>query len=86
MIYVNQAMLGPTSVFKDPTEDVAGDTLSRVLQMEILRRWNCDAYVLEVAEDKAGMAVGRPKMFDRVLQALHTRGAKHHTERCSPMK
>ena len=86
MIDVKQAMLDPTSVFKDPTEVVSDENLSRDQKIEILRRWQYDAHQLEVAEEEAGMAVRRPDMFDRVLQALHTLGAELDTEHSPPTK
>ncbi len=86
MIDVKQAMLDPTSVFKDPTDVVADENLSRDQKIEILRRWEYDARELEVAEEEAGMAVLCPDMFDRVVQALHTLGAKRDTEHTPPTK
>ena len=86
MIDVKQAMLDPTSVFKDPTEVVSDENLSRDQKIEILRRWEYDAHQLEVAEEEAGMAVRRPDMFDRVLQALHTLGVELDTEHTPPTK
>ena len=86
MIDVKQAMLDPTSVFKDPTEVVSDENLSRDQKIEILHRWQYDAHQLEVAEEEAGMAVRRPDMFDRVLQALHTLGVKLDTEHTPPTK
>ena len=83
---VKQAMLDPTSVFKDPTEVVSDENLSRDQKIEILRRWEYDARQLEVAEEEAGMAVRRPDMFDRVLQPLHTLGAELDTEHTPPTK
>jgi len=76
MIDVKQAMLDPTSVFKDPTDVVADENLSRDQKVEILHRWEYDARQLEVAEEEAGMAVRLPDMFDRVVQALHTLGVE----------
>ena len=73
MIDVNQGMLDPTSVFKNPEEVVADEYLSREQKTEILRRWEYDARELEVAEEEAGMAVRLPDMFDRVLQEPCTR-------------
>ena len=86
MIDVKKAMLDPTSVFKDPEEVVASDELNRDQKIEILRRWEYDARQLEVAEEEAGMAVLRPEMFDRVVQALHTLGAERDTEHSPPTK
>ncbi len=68
MIDLKQAMLDPTSVFKDPTEVVSDENLSRDQKIEILHRWQYDAHQLEVAEEEAGMAVHRPDMFDRVAE------------------
>ena len=86
MIDVKQAILDPTSVFKDPTEVVADENLSHDQKIEILRRWEYDARELEVAEEEAGMAVHRPDMFDRVVQALHTLGVELDTEHSPPTK
>ena len=86
MIDVKQAMLDPTSVFKDPTDVVADEDLSRDQKVEILHRWEYDARQLEVAEEEAGMAVRRPDMFDRVVQALHTLGVERDTEHTPPTK
>ncbi len=86
MIDVNKAMLDPTMVFEDPKDVVADVELTRDQKIEILRRWEYDARQLEVAEEEAGMAVRRPEMFDRVLQALHTLGAERDTEHTPPTK
>ena len=86
MIDVKQAMLNPTSVFMDPTDVVADEDLSRDQKVEILHRWEYDARELEVAEEEAGMAVRRPDMFDRVVQALHTLGVERDTEHTPPTK
>jgi len=86
MMDLKKAMLDPTSVFKDPEEVVANDELNHDQKIEILRRWEYDTRELEVAEEEAGMAVRRPDMFDRVIQALHTLGFEHDTEHSPPTK
>ncbi len=86
MIDVKQAMLDPTSVFKDPTDVVADKNLSRDQKIEILHRWEYDARELEVAEDEAGMAVRRPEMFDSVVQALRMLDVDRDTESTPPTK
>ncbi len=86
MIDVNKAMLDPTMVFEDPKDVVANVELTRDQKIEILRRWEYDARQLEVAEEEAGMAVRRPEMFDRVLQALHTLGVERDIEHTPPTK
>ena len=86
MIDVNKAMLAPTMVFEDPMNVVANDELTRDQKIEILRRWEYDARQLEIAEEEAGMAVRRPEMFDRVLQALHALGVERDIEHTPPTK
>ena len=86
MVDLKQAMLDPTSVFKDPTDVVDDANLSIDQKIEILRRWEYDARQLEVAEEEAGMAVRQPDMFDRVVQALHTLGAEIDVEHTPPTK
>ena len=86
MIDVNKAMLAPTMVFKDPKDVVANVELARDQKIEILRRWEYDARQLEVAEEEAGMAVRRPDMFDRVVQALHALDVKRDVEHTLPTK
>ena len=86
MIDVNKAMLDPTMVFEDPKDVVADVELTRDQKIEILRRWEYDARQLEIAEEEAGMAVRRPEMFDRVLQALHTLGVERDIEHTPPTK
>ena len=84
MIDVTRAMLDPTMVFKEPKDVVASNELTRDQKIEILRRWKYDAQQLEVAEDEAGMAVRRPEMFDRVVQALHMLDLERDTEHTPP--
>ncbi len=86
MIDVTRAMLDPTMVFKEPKDVVASNELTRDQKIEILRRWKYDAQQLEVAEDEAGMAVRRPEMFDRVVQALHMLNVERDTEHTPPTK
>ena len=81
MIDVTKAMLDPTMVFKEPEDVVASNETTRTQQIETLRRWEYDARQLEVAEEDAGMAVRRPEMFDRVLQALHRLGGDRDSAR-----
>jgi len=86
MIDVTRAMLDPTMAFKEPKDVVASNELTRDQKIEILRRWKYDAQQLEVAEDEAGMAVRRPEMFDRVVQALHMLDLERDTAHPPPTK
>ncbi len=80
------AMQDPTAVFEDPKDVVANVELTRDQKIEILRRWEYDARQLEVAEEEAGMAVRRPDMFDRVVQALHALDVERDIEHTPPTK
>lgn len=86
MTDLKKALLDPTLVYTNPNEVVADVDLTRDQKIEILRRWEYDAHELEVAEEEAGMAVGRPEMFDLIVEALHTLGAKRDTEHTPPTK
>ncbi len=86
MIELKKAMLDPTMVFNDPKDVVANVELTRDQKIEILRRWEYDAHQLEVAEEEAGMAVRRPDMFDRVVQALHALDVTRDVEHTPPTK
>ena len=86
MIDIARARLVPTMVFKEPKDVVASNELTRNQKIEILRRWEYDARQLEVAEEEAGMAVLRPEMFDRVVQALHMLDVIRDTEHTPPTK
>ena len=80
MIDAAKAMLYPTMVFKDPRDVVADNDFTRDQKVKILRRWEYGARQLEVAGEEAGMAVRRPEMFGRIVQALHVRGVERDTE------
>ncbi len=86
MVDVKKAMLDPTMVFEDPKDVVANVALNRDQKIEILRRWEYDARALEVAEEEAGMAVRRPDMFDRVVEALHALDVERDIEHTPPTK
>lgn len=85
-IDMHQALLDPTSVFTEPQDVVASQSLSNDQKIEILKRWEYDALELEVAEDEAGMIVRRPEMFDRVVEALHSLGVQRDTEHSPPTR
>ncbi len=86
MIDIKKAMLNPVSVFKEPKEVVADDSLTNEQKIEILNRWKYDAHELEVAEEEAGMSVRRPEMFDLVVSALRSLDAPSNTEHSPPTK
>ncbi len=45
-----------------------------------------NAHQLEVAAEEAGIAVRRPEVFDRVVQALRMRDVDRDTEHTPPTK
>lgn len=86
MTNLDKALLDPTIVYGDPREVVSDEDLTRDQKVEILRRWEYDAHELEVAEEEAGMAMGRPELLERVIEALHALGVVRDTEHTPPTK
>jgi hypothetical protein len=77
--------LNPAAGFKSPQEVVSSQTLSREQKIEILRRWEQDATLLEVAEEE-GMPGSQPKLIQPIREALHALNYWPDTERSSPSK
>ncbi len=48
-----KAKLNPAAVFKTPREIVSSQELSREQKIEILRQWEQDARLMEVAEEES---------------------------------
>ena len=86
MVLPKKALLDPTMTYTNPIEVVADASLTREQKIEILRSWEYDARALEIAEEEAGMYVSRPEMFDLVINALRTIGAKRDIEHTPPTK
>jgi hypothetical protein len=59
-----KAKLNPAAVFKSPQEVVSSQELSRKQKIEILRRWEQDATLMEVAEEE-GMPARNPNCYSR---------------------
>lgn len=70
-IDLDQALLDPGSVFRDPEEVLHHPELSRQEKEEILRRWIYDASELQVAEEE-GMIGGESPLLPALIQALRT--------------
>jgi hypothetical protein len=64
------AKLNAAAVFKSPQEVVSNQELSRQQKIEILRRWEQDATLMEVAEEE-GMPGPQPKLLQPIRDALH---------------
>jgi hypothetical protein len=65
-----KAKLDPAAVFKSPQEVFSSQELSREQKIDILRRWEQDARLMEVAEEE-GMPGPQPKLLQPIRDALH---------------
>ena len=68
-----KALVNPTAVFKEPRQVILNKELSREQKVEILRRWEYDARLLEVAEEES-MSGPQPVRLQEIRHALHTLG------------
>ena len=80
-----KAKLNPAALFKSPHEVVSIPTLSREQKIEILRRWEQDATLMEVAEEE-GMSGRQPKLLQPIRDALHALNHWPNTEQSGPSK
>ncbi len=80
-----KAKLNPAAVFKSPQEIVSSQELSREQKIEILRRWEQDARLMEVAEEES-MPGPQPKLLQPIRDALHALNYWPDTEHSSPSK
>jgi hypothetical protein len=75
-----KALGSPTSVFKRPSEVVACDEFSQGEKTEILKQWELDARLLQVATEE-GMGEGERSLLAEVKaaqQKLHVGMLKEH--------
>ena len=79
-----KAKLNPAVVFKSPQEVVSSQELSNE-KIEILRQWEQDARLMEVAEEE-NMPGPQPKMLQPIRDALHALDYWPDTEHSSPSK
>lgn len=68
-IDVKQAILNPSSVFRNPAEVVACVELDRSDKIKILEQWQYDALDIQVAEEE-NMQGPPSDLLHQVLQAL----------------
>ena len=80
-----KAKLDPAAVFKSPQEVVSSQELSREQKIEILRQWEQDARLMEVAEEES-MPSPQPKLLQPIRDALHTLNYWPDTERSGRSK
>src|SRR4029077_20857187 len=65
-----KAKLNPAAVFKGPEEVVSSQELVREQKIEILRRWEQDARLMEVADEES-MPGPQLKLLQPIRDALH---------------
>jgi len=63
-----KALTNPSGVFKTPAEVVACDELSKADKTAILKQWELDARLLQVASEE-GMSDGEHSLFADVKKA-----------------
>lgn len=63
-----KALTNPSSVFKTPSEVVVCDDLSKSEKTAILKQWELDARLLQVASEE-GMTEGEHSLFTEVKKA-----------------
>jgi len=66
----DQALLTPQKIFDLPTEVVETDSLTTEQKLKVLKRWEADAYDLEVASDE-NMTGGESSRLGEVRRAIH---------------
>jgi hypothetical protein len=75
-----KAKLNPATVFNSPQEVVSSQELSREQKIEILRQWEQDARLMEVAEEE-NMPGPESKLLQPIRDALHALNYWPDTER-----
>ena len=80
-----EAKLNPAANFKSPQEVVSYNEFSRNQKIEILKRWEEDARLMEVA-DEEGMPGPQTKLLQPIREALHSLNYWPNPEHSSPNK
>ena len=81
----SKALENPSSVFKHPAEVVACGELSRDEKAAVLKQWELDARLLQVATEE-GMNAGEHSLFAEVKAAQKKLDVGHLAERGVPSK
>ena len=66
----DQALLTPQKIFNLPMEVVETESLTTKQKMKVLKRWEADAYDLDVAADES-MTGGERSRLGEVRIAIH---------------
>lgn len=80
-----KAMTTPSSVFKHPAEVVDCRDLNLAEKTEILKQWELDARLLQVATEE-GMSGGEHSLFSDVKKAQQRLDVDHLVEDGAPTK
>jgi hypothetical protein len=78
-----QALENPAAVFSSPADVVASKELTLEQKVQVLKRWEYDARLIEVAQEE-NMTSMEPGVLSDVLKALQALGAVH--EESGPTK
>jgi hypothetical protein len=70
---LKQALVNPAAVFAAPNEVVFNPALSRKQKIDVLRRWEYDARLLQVADEESekSMVDASEELLSEILEALH---------------
>lgn len=82
---LEKAKLNPASYFKSPQAVVSSQELSREQKIEILKGWEQDARLMEVAEEES-MPGPQPKLLQPIRDALHSLNYWPDMEHSGPSK
>jgi hypothetical protein len=80
-----KALTNPSSVFKCPGDVVDSHDLDRAEKTNILKQWELDARLLQVATEE-GMTGGEHSLFADVKKAQKTLDVDHLAEDGAPTK
>jgi len=80
-----KALTNPSSVFKTPAQVVACADLSKEEKAAILKQWELDARLLQVAAEE-GMGEGERSLLTEVKKAQDKLDVDHLKERGAPSK
>lgn len=81
----NKALTNPSSIFKHPADVVSNRDLDKVEKTKILKQWELDARLLQVATEE-GMSEGERSLFADVKKAQQRLDADHLEEDGAPTK
>jgi hypothetical protein len=81
-----KALANPSSVFKHPGDVVTCPDLTRDEKIGILKQWELDARLLQVATEEGMPAKGERPQFSEVKAAQERLHAEHLREKGAPSK